>query len=322
MNEEAIVYERHDDMALMRPPALVMAQAREAAMVLKDTVSKKPKPVMMNGEQYLEFEDWQTVGKFYGITAKVESTTFIDYGGVRGFEARAVALSSDGRVISAADSMCLNDEPKWSTRAKYEYVNGSRKKVGEEPVPLFQLRSMAQTRACAKALRNVLSWVVVLAGYKTTPAEEIKDMADNGSGAGKQAPKQPQSKFQGAVTGKQAQGASEHEVVIVESVSTKRGNKNGKDWQAWTIHAAGDEKYGTFSESLAGIAVAGETVKIGFTVGKFGKEIVSIEPCDETPVSTDPQGCPKDSGQCSDTQFGDDMNVLCGLNNNTPCPHA
>ena len=30
-----------------------------------------------------------------------------------------------------------------------------------------------QTRACAKALRNVLSWVVVLAGYRPTPAEEM-----------------------------------------------------------------------------------------------------------------------------------------------------
>jgi len=32
---------------------------------------------------------------------------------------------------------------------------------------------MAQTRAGAKALRNVLAWVVVLAGYRPTPAEEL-----------------------------------------------------------------------------------------------------------------------------------------------------
>jgi len=35
---------------------------------------------------------------------------------------------------------------------------------------------MAQTRAGAKALRNVLAWVAVLAGYKPTPAEEIVDV--------------------------------------------------------------------------------------------------------------------------------------------------
>src|SRR3990167_3037439 len=32
---------------------------------------------------------------------------------------------------------------------------------------------MAQTRACAKTLRNILGWVVVLAGYRPTPAEEM-----------------------------------------------------------------------------------------------------------------------------------------------------
>jgi hypothetical protein len=42
-------------------------------------------------------------------------------------------------------------------------------------VPLYQLASMAQTRANAKVMRNVLSWVAVLAGYKPTPAEEMQD---------------------------------------------------------------------------------------------------------------------------------------------------
>ena len=51
--------------------------------------------------------------------------------------------------------MCMDDESKWSDK------------------PLFQLRSMAQTRAQAKALRNVLAWVVVMAGYAPTPAEEM-----------------------------------------------------------------------------------------------------------------------------------------------------
>src|SRR6185437_14382005 len=58
-------------------------------------------------------------------------------------------------VISSAEAMCLNDEPNWKSK------------------PMFQLKSMAQTRACAKALRNVLAWVVVLAGYAPTPAEEM-----------------------------------------------------------------------------------------------------------------------------------------------------
>lgn len=144
------------DVAIHRPPAKVLEEARQAAQALTDVISKKAKPVKFNNEIYLEFEDWQTVGRFYGITAKVRDTKFVQYDKTSGFEASADALLvSTGQVISSADAMCLNDEPNWSKK------------------PMFQLRSMAQTRACAKSLRNVLAWVVVLAGYKPTPAEEM-----------------------------------------------------------------------------------------------------------------------------------------------------
>jgi hypothetical protein len=155
MSNEMVVYEQSQDIVVARPPSEVLADARKAAIALQDVVSKKRNPVIFNKEQYLEFEDWQTVGRFYGVTAKVMHTEFIDYGSVQGFEARAVAIRADGMEISSADAMCLNDEPNWAKK------------------PLFQLRSMAQTRACSKALRNVLAWVVVLAGYIPTPAEEM-----------------------------------------------------------------------------------------------------------------------------------------------------
>ena len=150
------------DVAIHRPPAKVLEEARSAATALTDVISKKSKPVKFNGEIYLEFEDWQTVGRFYGITAKVRDTKFVQFDKASGFEASAEAiLVSTGQAISAADAMCLNDEPNWRSK------------------PMFQLRSMAQTRACAKSLRNVLAWVVVLAGYKPTPAEEMDGVIHN-----------------------------------------------------------------------------------------------------------------------------------------------
>lgn len=183
------------DILIKRDPKKVLEEAKLAAQALMSVVSLKKKPVIFNNEQYLEFEDWQTVGKFYGLTAKVMTTLFVDFGGAKGFEAGADVIDSDGRVLSHADAMCLNDEENWSTRPKYEYKDvldeggkkiwvegkGDKKgyyksekiKIADVPVPFFQLRSMAQTRACAKALRNVLAWVVVLAGYAPTPAEEM-----------------------------------------------------------------------------------------------------------------------------------------------------
>jgi len=204
-----------------RDPAVVVEEARKAAKVLVSVVSQKPRKVMMNNEQYLEFEDWMTVAKFYGCTVKVRSTQFLDLGGVKGFEATADVLDRDGRVISSADAMCLNDEDKWSTRAQYEWqgTGEARKKVkvGEVAVPLFQLRSMAQTRACAKAFRNVFSWVVVLAGYRPTPAEEMDGLAQ--AQEGKTTIQPPQEKKEGAgATGADATGAG-----IEEHITQKQG---------------------------------------------------------------------------------------------------
>lgn len=61
-------------------PEIVLAEAQKAAAALKKVIQGKPKPVTINGETYLEFEDWQTVGRFYGYTAGAEeapeNTTF------------------------------------------------------------------------------------------------------------------------------------------------------------------------------------------------------------------------------------------------------
>src|SRR5262245_38827613 len=169
-------------MAVRRPPEIVLEEARRAAVALKNVVDAKPDKVVMGGEVYLEFEDWQTVGKFYNIHPRVAWSRPIDVGdGVRGWEARAEAIHVEtGRVVSTAESMCLNDEEKWRARPKYEWhyamkSGGTSKEdpgrseliweprrdgrgnapkkvrvlVGEEAVPAFQLRSMAQTRACS-----------------------------------------------------------------------------------------------------------------------------------------------------------------------------
>lgn len=190
MDNELIQTVEPTEIRVMRDPSVVLAEAKKAAQALMEVVKLKPNPVKFNGQQYLEYEDWQTVAKFYGITAKVTRTNFIDFGGVKGFEAAADAVRSDGIVISSAEAMCLNDEDNWSTRTKYGWNDATKKKekIGDVAVPLFQLKSMAQTRACAKALRNVLAWVVVLAGFQPTPADEMTGDEHNG----KQKPTKPQ----------------------------------------------------------------------------------------------------------------------------------
>jgi len=160
-------------------PKEVILAGRAAAKELTGIVSSRDKKLVLAGKQYLFFEDWQTIGKFYGVTAKVISTEELrDNGNLVGFLAHAVAVAA-GNEISAADGECTRDEPNWREK------------------PRFQLRSMAQTRACAKALRNCLGWVAVLAGYEATPAEEIAGRTAKNQKAAKstQSPKLPQTKI-------------------------------------------------------------------------------------------------------------------------------
>lgn len=173
MQNDVVVYENGEQsLAVTRDPAEVLAEAQHAAECLVKVVSGKKKPVIFNGEQYLEFEDWQTVGKFYHVASKAISTEEVIINDGVGFKAHAIAIDTvTGAVVSEADALCLNSEPNWANK------------------PMFQLCSMAQTRACAKALRNVLAWVVVLAGYRPTPAEEVPSegfpSASNGKSGGK-----------------------------------------------------------------------------------------------------------------------------------------
>ena len=147
-----------DALSIQRAPEVVLEEARRAAKALADVLANKPKKCVINGEQFLQFEDWQTLGRFYGVTAAARTTEYVEFGDTVGFAATAEALlvvNGQSIKISSAEAMCLNDEWKWQDK------------------PLYQLKSMAQTRACAKTLRNVLAWVVVLAGYQPTPAEEM-----------------------------------------------------------------------------------------------------------------------------------------------------
>jgi hypothetical protein len=190
MQSKELAVTEQNAVGIPLPPDIVLSNAIIAAKALKDVVSKKIKPVIMNGEQYLEFEDWQTCGQFYGYTVRTGDAVPVEVDGVKGAKAHADLVDvKTGLVIGGAEAYCMRDEEKWNTRSKYEWQgekdNRKRVKIGDEPVPWFQLASMAQTRAGAKAFRNRLAWVVVLAGYRPTPAEEI---ADNAEEQGKQPP--------------------------------------------------------------------------------------------------------------------------------------
>jgi hypothetical protein len=113
--------------------------AQKTARALMGIIQSKPKKVIINHEQYIEFEDWQILGHFYGATVGTEWTRRITKEDkVHGYESRAVVYRA-GEIISTAEARCTRDERNWAKRDE------------------FMLRSMAQTRASAKAIRNAFA---------------------------------------------------------------------------------------------------------------------------------------------------------------------
>ena len=158
------------------PRQEVMA-GKAALRELKLLVQNRPDKLVINGRQYLYFSDWQIMGRFFNVTSYITETQPImkdvplgDTGltgkEVIGFWARAVARDIEtGKEISAAEAECLFEEKNWGSK------------------PRFQVLSMAQTRACAKALRNCLQWVVRLpdSDFADQAAEEVEHNGKQGS---------------------------------------------------------------------------------------------------------------------------------------------
>jgi hypothetical protein len=142
-------------------PEAQLQYAERAAKALMRRIEAKPRKIVISGKQYLEFGDWQTLSRFFGGTVSTEWVKAIDRDGeLAGYEARSVVLQH-GRTISAAEASCFRSEKNWAKRDE------------------FALKSMAQTRAGSKAMRNAFGWVAELANLPSTPAEEMEDYEED-----------------------------------------------------------------------------------------------------------------------------------------------
>jgi hypothetical protein len=134
-------------------PEQRLEAARRIANALAPIIERQGLYVTISGKRYVLHEGWTTLGAMVGLFAYVTETRPTPERD--GWEARVEIRRLDGTVLSAAEAECRRDEPHWQDR------------------PSYALRSMAQTRASAKAHRLLLGWVMTLAGYEPTPAEEM-----------------------------------------------------------------------------------------------------------------------------------------------------
>lgn len=138
-------------LAASTPGALVQGAA-EIAGELATVIERQNLYSVIQGRRFVGVEGWTTLGAMLGVTAREVSTVEHD-GGVYVSTVELVRMH-DGACISRASAECGEESP-WSKR------------------PRYARRSMAQTRATGKACRLAFSWIMSLAGYEATPAEEM-----------------------------------------------------------------------------------------------------------------------------------------------------
>ena len=83
-----------------------------------------------------------------------------------GWMSRTELFDSNGKVIGSGEAIC--DRGETFTRKR---DNAIIKRWDSD----FKVKSMSQTRSTRKAYQMGLGWVMALAGYKTTVADEVLD---------------------------------------------------------------------------------------------------------------------------------------------------
>lgn len=146
----------------------------------------------IENKNHVHVEGWQFAGASMGIFAQVVSTEQIHEDGNISFQAKKWYKDENGKSRYEWET---RKNPIFKYKATVELVNittgnvvgrgeaicsnqESKKKTFDE----YAVLSMAQTRATGKAFRLSIGWVMKLAGYDGTPAEEMDDI-DSGSEA-------------------------------------------------------------------------------------------------------------------------------------------
>jgi len=134
-------------------PDEIITTVAETANALSIVIDKQRLSVSIGGRKHVLVEGWTLLGTMLGVFPVCVWTRKLD----NGWEARVEARTRDGAVVGAAEAECLRSERSWASRDDYA------------------LRSMAQTRATSKALRQPLGFVMTMAGFSATPAEEMNN---------------------------------------------------------------------------------------------------------------------------------------------------
>lgn len=158
-----VVREESVPSLLVGTPADRVTQATQIANALAPVITEKRLYANIQGKKHVLYEGWATLGALVGVFPVTVWTKETENGYLARVEARTIA----GATVGAAEAECTRDE---ESGGKFRWRNA----------PPYALRSMAQTRAGSKALRMPLGFIMQLAGFEGTPAEEMDGVQPRG----------------------------------------------------------------------------------------------------------------------------------------------
>jgi len=132
-----------------------MERATQVAQALAKVVRERGLARPIAGQEYVLYPGLALLGAMLGLGAR-EIESHKDPDGTWHATAEIIRLA-DGQVVGRASACCSPRERNWSGK------------------PDHMLRSMALTRAAAKAYKLLVGWILPLAGYSPTPAEEMEE---------------------------------------------------------------------------------------------------------------------------------------------------
>lgn len=126
---------------------------------LRDLIVQNKLFTAIKGKNYVNVEGWQIAGAFTGTFPIVESVENLSEGNTYKYRAEVSLRDKEGNKVGYGVAICTNKEP------------------GKTNFDEYAVASMAQTRAVGKAYRMKIGWLLKVAGYETTPAEEMDAVA-------------------------------------------------------------------------------------------------------------------------------------------------
>lgn len=140
--------------ALDLEPDAMIVRVTKIANILKSVIEQQKMFFKFGEKKHVTIDGWNTLGSLLSILPAENSVKKIE----GGYEAKVDLINKNsGIIVGSASAICLRSERNWEKRDDYA------------------IRSMAVTRATGKAYRLAFSWIVTLAGYEPTPAEEMPD---------------------------------------------------------------------------------------------------------------------------------------------------